>query len=115
MDRDWLSYRLRLTAQRIEAWRREADRLQAVAGVVHGASELIEIEETASDIYREIAEFDALVAEIDRVSHAAAGEIAAVGDALRLVLLEITELSLVMYRTEGIDQPPHALAGATLN
>lgn len=104
MEKTWLQYRLRLTAERIEGWRREADRLRAVAGVVHGVSELIEVEETATAIYREIEAFNSLVSEIDQRSPTAAGEIAAVGDALRLVLLELTELSLLMYRLEG-DRP----------
>lgn len=111
MDKDRLIHRLRLTAERIANWRHEADRLRATAGAVGGKSELVAIEELAAEIYREIDAFNALVADIDRQSHAAAGEIAEVGDALRLVLLEITELSLVMYRLEGdVATAPPALS-----
>ena len=100
-DNDEIADRLKLTAARIAEWRRESDRLRAVAGAVHGRSHLVEVEELSGAIYREIDQFDALLADIDRKSHAAAGEIAEVGDALRLVLMEITELSLIMYRLEA--------------
>jgi hypothetical protein len=98
-----LRARLQLTADRIVEWRADAKRLREVMGYVEGPVDrlvLLDMEETSGAIYREIEEFDALVLDIDRKSHAAAGQIAEVGDALRLVLMEITELGTAMYSRE---------------
>jgi hypothetical protein len=97
--------RLRRTAARIAEWEAEAERLRATLGL-NGRDEnmLLQIEQTAGAIYREIAAFDAIVEDIERQSPAAAGEIAEVGDALRLVLMEITELSIAAYALEPKDQ-----------
>jgi hypothetical protein len=93
--------RLRRTAARIAEWQAEADRLRATIGLTGRDEEmLVEIEQTASAIYREIDAFDAIVEDIERQSPAAAGEIAEVGDALRLLLMEITELSIAAYALE---------------
>jgi hypothetical protein len=101
--------RLRRTAARIAEWQAEADRLRATIGL-NGRDEqmLVQIEQTAGAIYREIDAFDAIREEIERQSPAAAGEIAEVGDALRLVLMEITELSIAAYALEPADEtlPP---------
>jgi hypothetical protein len=98
--------RLYLTASRIAEWRRDADRLRGILHQRSGRIEpliMLDVEETTGAIYREIDAFDALVADIDRKSHAAAGQIAEVGDALRLVLLSITELGTEMYARETAD------------
>ena len=92
--------RLRLTASRIAQWKLDAQRLRAILDDRPGPLEalvLLDVEETSGAIYREIEAFDALLVDIDRKSHAAAGQIAEVGDALRLVLLAITELGTEMY------------------
>jgi hypothetical protein len=102
-----LAARLHLTAERIVEWRADAARLRAIlrdsSGPVSQLA-LLDVEETSGDIYREIAEFDALLADIDRKSHAAAGQIAEIGDALRLVLMEITELGTKMYPQSQVDR-----------
>ena len=98
--------RLYLTASRIAEWRRDADRLRGILHQRSGRIEpliMLDVEETTGAIYREIDAFEALVADIDRKSHAAAGQIAEVGDALRLVLLSITELGTEMYARETAD------------
>ncbi len=98
--------RLHLTASRITQWRRDAERLRAILDERPGPLEplvMLDVEETSGAIYREIEAFDALLVDVDRKSHAAAGQIAEVGDALRLVLLSITELGTEMYARESED------------
>jgi hypothetical protein len=100
-----LAARLNLTAQRIAEWRLDAKRLKDILAVSHGPVDklvLLDVEETSGAIYREIAAFDALVADIDKQSHAAAGLIAEVGDSLRLALMDITELGTSMYSRESV-------------
>ncbi|WP_417308919.1 hypothetical protein [Devosia sp.] len=62
---------------------------------------LVGLEETATEIYAEIAAFQATVSEIAEESPEAAAQLAGVGDALQLVLLEITELGIGMYQTHS--------------
>ena len=96
--------RLHLTASRIEEWKRDARRLRTILHERPGRMEplvMLDVEETSGAIYREIDAFEGLLADVDRKSHAAAGQIAAVGDALRLVLLAITELGTEMYARES--------------
>src|SRR6478609_1000843 len=98
--------RLHLTASRIAEWKRDAARLRAILHERSGRIEpliMLDVEETASAIYREIDAFEALLVDVDRKSHEAAGQIAGVGDALRLVLLSITELGTEMYARETAD------------
>jgi hypothetical protein len=98
--------RLHLTASRIAQWKLDAKRLSAILEERPGRLEplvMLDVEETTGAIYREIAAFDTLLADVDRKSHAAAGQIAEVGDALRLVLLAITELGTEMYARETAD------------
>lgn len=98
--------RLHLTASRIAQWKLDAQRLKAILHERPGRLEplvMLDVEETSGAIYREIDAFEALLADIDRKSHAAAGQIAEVGDALRLVLLSITELGTEMYARETAD------------
>ena len=102
--------RLHLTASRIAQWQLDAQRLRAILDERPGPLEalvLLDVEETSGAIYREISAFDALLVDVDRKSHAAAGQIAEVGDALRLVLLTITELGTEMYgrQSEAIVEP----------
>ena len=96
--------RLHLTAARITEWRSDAALLRGVLTDTQGPVDpelLLAVEEATGKIYREIEAFDAMVANIDKKSHAAAGQIADVGDALRLVLLEITELGTAMYSRQS--------------
>jgi hypothetical protein len=98
--------RLHLTASRIAQWKLDAERLRTILHERPGRLEpllMLDVEETSGAIYREIDAFDALLADIDRKSHVAAGQIAEVGDALRLVLLAITELGTEMYARETAD------------
>ena len=97
--------RLHLTAARITEWRADASLLRGVLTDSEGPVDpqlLLAVEETTGKIYREIEAFDAMVANIDKKSHAAAGQIAEVGDALRLILLEIVELGTAMYSRQSI-------------
>jgi hypothetical protein len=97
-----LTSRLRLTAQMTAHWRAEAERIRLMRGTAietdAAPAEILQgIEEITGQIYAEIARFDTLTVEVEQVSPASAAELGAVGDALRLVLLEITELGTDMY------------------
>jgi len=93
--------RLSHFAQNIQRWRDEAARLTLVAArsrhVPPTEDELVELEKTANDIYDDIAGFQKAVDEVSSRSLAAAAELQVVSDALRLVLLEITELGVRLY------------------
>ena len=94
--------RLRALGQKLEKWRKDAQgfrRLtdEAVATKKIDEGQLLELERTAGDIYDEIAIFNKLVPEIAVESPNAAAELAAVGEALQLVLLDITETGTRMY------------------
>jgi hypothetical protein len=96
--------RLHLTASRIAQWKLDAQRLKTILDERPGRLEplvMLDVEETSGAIYREIDAFEALLADVDRKSHAAAGQIAEVGDELRLTLLSITELGTAMYAREN--------------
>lgn len=82
----------RLTAKRLREFAKLADEKQTV-----DKSQLQQVEEISGDIYREIAAFDLIVADVGKLSTESAAELGAVGDALRLVLLEITELGTHLY------------------
>lgn len=105
-DTSDIADRLHLTASRIAQWKLDAQRLNAILAERPGRLEplvMLDVEETSGAIYREIDAFEALLKDVDRKSHAAAGQIAEVGDALRLVLLSITELGTEMYARETAD------------
>jgi hypothetical protein len=105
-DIDDLRKRLTDVAADIERWRQEASGLRAAMHLPDAATDdalLLSVEETSSAIYLAIENFDELVRDIDRKSHVAAGQIAAVGDALRLVLMEITELGTRLYALRSAD------------
>jgi hypothetical protein len=94
--------RLRQIGHHIEAWRDEARRIgrmtdAAVAFKSIDDAHLIDLERTSGEIYAEIAAFNLLVPEIAATNPIVAGQLAEVGDALQLVLLEITELGTRMY------------------
>lgn len=118
---DDLRQRLLAMAGDIEQWRSESRRLREVSQLPGAAADdalLLSIEETSGAIYRGIAAFDELVVDVEGESHAAAGQVAEVGDALRLVLMEITELGTGLYslrsseKSEG-DLPDELVEFAT--
>lgn len=100
-----IAVRLQHFANHIERWRTEAARLTLLVSAARrdkaAVGELIALEETAGEIYRDITAFQATVAEIARQSPEAASQLAPVSDALHLVLLEITELGIDAYRTHS--------------
>ncbi|MDB5538854.1 MAG: hypothetical protein JWQ89_581 [Devosia sp.] len=108
---DDLPERLRAIAADIVGWRDEARRLDEAARLPEARTDnqlLLSVEETSGAIYKGIASFEELVADVDRTSHAAAGQIAEVGDALRLLLMEITELGTRLYSLRSDDVLPVA-------
>lgn len=109
-----IAERLSLFAVHIQQWRDEAARLTLRVAQSRQLppveAELMELEETANAIYRDITAFQATVDEVAARSPAAASELQTVSDALRLVLLEITELGVRLYSVHsGI---PHTAAGS---
>ena len=102
MDSDELRGRLSQITEKIGHWRTDAryiDALarEAVASQDIAAEDLLQVEETMGRIYEEIERFKQLVAQNPDPSPIGAALLAEVGDAIRLVLLEITELSTRMY------------------
>jgi hypothetical protein len=105
-DTDDLRQRLQAMATDIVRWRAEATRLRDATQLPGAATDdalLLSVEETSGEIYREIDTFDELVKDVDRTSHVAAGQVAEVGDALRLILMEITELGTGLYGLRSAD------------
>ena len=105
--------RLRHFGANIEKWQAEAARLKQLAAASRAdpvdKAQLTELEETAGSIYRDINGFNDAVADVAAKSPAAAAELAPVSDAIRLVLLEITELGVRLY-SEHSGLPHSALA-----
>lgn len=101
-----LATRLKLFGDEIAGWKEDAAalRLKADAAIFARTVDveaLTSLESTAEAIYAAIARFDALKGEIGAVSPRAAGQVAEVGEALRLVLLEITEIGTSMYAVKS--------------
>ena len=99
-DTTELQSRLNALAADYARWRTEADELKARARLINGEvdeSLLLAVEETASHLYQGIASFDALKADTEAASHAAGSVLAEVGEAIRLLLLEVTEFGTYLY------------------
>jgi hypothetical protein len=100
-----IAERLNHFAQNIARWRAEAARLTLEVSQARRDNtpigRLIALEETATEIYAEIAAFRRTVEEIALRSPAAAAELAGIDDALHLVLLEITELGIRYYKSQS--------------
>ena len=90
-------------AQNLGKWREESTRLRDRAKSRRAASTklLVHVEDTSGELYREIESFTATVAEVAKQSPQAAGELAEVGETLRLLLLDITELGTKLYSTRS--------------
>lgn len=109
--------RLAHFARNIERWRAEAARLTLEVSQARRDTaqigRLIALEQTATEIYADVAAFRETIEEIAQKSPAAAAELAGVNDALHLVLLEITELGIRFYKAQSAlpelpDPPPTA-------
>jgi hypothetical protein len=90
-------------AENIDKWRAEAARLRAETEGKRGVATelLVHVEDTSGDVYREIQAFNTAVAEVSKQSPQAAGELAEVGEALHLLLLDFTELGTKLYSTRS--------------
>lgn len=109
-----IAERLRHFGANIDKWKTEAARLTLQAAASRqapaGEAQLTALEETAGSIYSDINAFNETVTEVAAKSPAAASELAPVSDAIRLVLLEITELGVRLYSTHsGV---PHSSDGS---
>lgn len=104
-----IAKRLHHFADNIDRWRTEATSLKQLVGRMRddkaAVDQLVALEETANQIYADVAAFRETVDEIAEKSPEAASQLAGVSDALHLVLLEITELGLKLYeKHSGLPQ-----------
>ncbi|WP_423066982.1 hypothetical protein [Devosia sp. CN2-171] len=97
--------RLQHFGANIHKWNAEAARLTLLAAASRqnpaDEAQLTAVEETAGSIYNDISAFNETVTEVAAKSPKAASELAPVSDAIRLVLLEITELGVRLYSTHS--------------
>jgi hypothetical protein len=113
-----LKARLVFFRDKIPTWALKASALKSRVGEIRKASEideteLLAIETSLGELHEETAAFNELVGEVSRISPVASAELAEAGDAFRLILLELTELSVALYSvrsgldeiSEGIDAP----------
>jgi len=86
-------------AENIDRWRAQTAQLRADTDGKQGVTTevLVHIEDTSGDIYREIEAFNLAVTRVAEQSPKAAGELAGVGEALHLLLLDLTELGTGLY------------------
>ena len=102
-----LTNRLRPFGDDIVRWRQEVASLRTKVQEALDAKSvepetLTVMERSADEIYAAIDRFDALKADVAEASPRAAEQLAEVGDALRLVLLEMTELTTRMYSVRSM-------------
>ncbi len=93
------------TQGRIDAWRAQARVIadQATAAEQRGAvdpEDLVFIEQLATAMFKEMADLDAARDGLGALDEEEINRFARIGDGVRLVLLEITELGNRMYRVE---------------
>jgi hypothetical protein len=106
------------TPAKLRAWRDQAQQLSLmlVPARINGAvsDELhASIEHTCSAIYGEIEMCSATTKSVAETSAAAAAELAPLENALRLVLLEITELSTELYAIHsGVARPELSISSS---
>ena len=98
--------RLKQLSQDLSSWQKEAEQLRSAAHRAETTGQvddrqLVDLERTAGEIYVGIDSFNLLLPEIAKQSASGPAEFVEVGDALRLVLLEITELGTRMYRARS--------------
>ncbi len=102
-----LTNRLRPFGDDLAGWRQAVASLrtrvqEAVDAKSIDAETLTMTERSADEIYAAIDRFDVLKAEVAEASPRAAEQLAEVGDALRLVLLEMTELTTRLYSVHSM-------------
>jgi hypothetical protein len=104
-DNQEIAQRLTHFATHIDGWRNEAARLTLLVARSRqepaSEAELTALETTAGSIYEDLASFSATLDEISLKSPEAAADLGPVSDAIRLVLLEITELGIRLYSTHS--------------
>jgi hypothetical protein len=98
--------RLKQLSENLSSWRKQAERLRFEAYRAERSGqvddqELVDLEGTAGEIYAGIETFNTLLLEIAKQSATGPAEFAEVGDALHLVLLEVTEVGTRIYRARS--------------
>ena len=113
-----LNGRIEDVTNKLNGWRRDAERIRKSANKVLdsrtvSAERLVEVEEIAGAIYREIEQVDMHIGQATDSNPEAAAQLAEVGEALRLVLMDITEFGTSMYSVNSdIDAELPAPTGA---
>ncbi|MEO6395925.1 MAG: hypothetical protein ABIO40_08450 [Devosia sp.] len=112
IDGPWLAGVLEETPGKIDAWRSQALQLKhlvttaEITGKV--SDELLQsAEATCTSIYAEMVKCAEVIETVAATSQEAASQLAGLGDTLRLVLLEITELITELYAVRSrLQRPP---------
>lgn len=115
MDGAQLAVLMADTPARIAGWRAQAQQLTQLLVPAriegHVSDDLhMTIERTCTAIYSEIEAVSAITKDVGQTSSTAAAQLAPIEDALRLVLLEITELSTELYALRSGVPPTGELA-----
>ena len=102
--------RLKTLGADLVRWRAEADRLRVLTEEALSSQQvehemLVNVERSAGLLYAEIETFNVLLREVAGQSPAAASELATVDDALRLLLLDVTELGTRLYSIRAMVSP----------
>ena len=114
-----LNGRIEDITNKLNGWRRDAERIRKSANKVLdsrtvSADRLVEVEEIAGAIYREIEQVDMHIGQATENNPNGAAQMAEIGEALRLVLMDITEFGTSMYSVNSdIDGEPPAPTGVT--
>ncbi|MEO8756547.1 MAG: hypothetical protein ABI398_02175 [Devosia sp.] len=118
MDGATLSVLMADTPTRIAGWRAQAQQLTQLLVPAriegHVSDDLhVTIERTCTAIYSEIEAVSAITKDVAKTSAEAAAQLAPIEDVLRLVLLEITELSTELYAIRsGLSQTGELALGS---
>jgi hypothetical protein len=101
-DTELFTNRLTAILDKVVRWRKDADVIRALAEKVAASravseQQLLSVEQISTAVYSEIPSFDKIVAEHGAPTELEAAMVTHVGDALRLLSLELTELSTKMY------------------
>ena len=101
-DPEPFTARLAAILEKVVRWRKDADVIRALVEKVAAnravsEEQLLTVEQSSAAVFAEIAAFDTMAAGHKTPTELEAAMMAEAGDALRLLSLEITELSTKMY------------------
>lgn len=105
-DAEPLTGRLTAVLDKTKRWREDLEVIRAMAqhataNRAVSEQQLVSVEEISAAVFAEVSTFNAMVAAHGAPSELEGTMIAEVGDVLRLLSLEITELSTRMYAAQS--------------